>query len=313
MSEFEMLSVNDLRDTPHVSTVIEIFAKRFPYFKSAIPRQFASFGPQWLEAFEKELAIFFKNDAVGMQTATEGYGRFALDGMRLQRIFDKTLQYENKTYAEADQEVYQNREYMFSLYLPGILLSHYLWRHHYQQQLFYRDKFLNRVLNHGGKLFYDVGVGTGFYSKEMLKDVPGIKGEGFDLSPFALEHTMKLLTKWDLEKRYSPNLCNIITEPIKRPAPFIINIEVLEHLEDPQSFIDALFRMLEPGGFGLISAAITAPNADHIYLYNNAREVIQQLESAGFILLEYVEDPAYEPRKQTDSVPRNGAFIVTRK
>lgn len=313
MPEFELLSMDHMVDAPHVSAIIEIFAKRFPYFKSAVPRQFADFGPRWLEAFEKELAIFFKDDVAGLRSATEGYGRFALDGMRLQRIFDKTLQYENKTYAEAAQEVYQNREYMFSLYLPGILLSHYLWRHHYQQQLFYRDRFLSRVLNHGGKLFYDIGIGTGFYSKEMLKDAPGITGEGFDLSPFALEHTMKLLTKWDLAKQYKPNLRNIITEPINRPAPFIINIEVLEHLEDPQSFLNALFQMLEPGGFGLISAAITAPNADHIYLYNNAHEVIDQFERAGFILLEYVEDPAYEPRKQTDSVPRNGAFIVTRR
>ena len=165
---------------------------------------------------------------------------------------------------------------------------------------------------HGGKKFYDIGVGTGFYSKEMLRYIPDMHGEGFDLSPFSLEHTVQMLKAHDLDSRYKTNLCDIVKNTPTTPAPFIMNIEVLEHLEDPQEFLNALAKMLEPGGYGMISAAINAPNADHIYLYRNAEEVKQQIEKAGFKIVNYIEDEAYQPRREGELVPVNAAFIVTK-
>ena len=70
--------------------------------------------------------------------------------------------------------------------------------------------------------------------------------------------------------------------------------------------------MLEPGGYGLITAAVTAPNADHIYLYNSIGEVLAQVEQAGFKVVDSREDRAYEPTKPTESVPKNAAIIVTK-
>ncbi len=297
---------------PHVARMQAVFQTNFPYFRGTIGRQMEAFGEPWLKHFENELTVTFGGDWPRFTDAVTGYGRFSLESMKLQKLFDKTRQYENKSYAEASSEVYQNKDYMFNLYLPGILLSHFLWYHHYQQHIFYLAEFLPRVRSHGGRVFYDVGIGTGFYSKEMLVSDRALRGEGFDLSPFSLEYTSGTLGAFGVRDRYTFNHRNIVTEPVKVPADFILSIEVLEHLEDPQEFLDALCRMLAPGGLGLISAALTAPNADHIYLYNEPEEVIAQIEKAGFKLLAHVHDPAYEPRKPTDSVPRNAAFIVSR-
>lgn len=302
----------DLSAYRHVARVSQVFASAFPYFKSTVDRQRETFGTAWLEHFEQEMTDLFGEDWTRFDNAVTGYGRFALDSMKLQKLFDKKRRYEHKTYAEAASEVYQNRAYMFDLYLPGILLSHFLWRHHYMQHVFYVNEFLPRVRAHGGQVFYDVGVGTGFYSKEMLRATTTMHGEGFDLSPFSLEFTGDVLAAVGLKDRYIFNRRDIVAEPVLPPAPFVISIEVLEHLEDPQSFLDALANMLEPGGFGLISAALTAPNADHIYLYDKPEEVIGQLEKAGFRIASFVHDAAYEPRRPTDSVPRNLAVIVTR-
>jgi 2-polyprenyl-3-methyl-5-hydroxy-6-metoxy-1,4-benzoquinol methylase len=216
-----------------------------------------------------------------LENAIQGYGAFMIASMRLQIIFQENPEYKNKTYEEAAKEAYQNRDYMFNLYLPGIYLSHFLWRHHYRQHVFYKKEFAPLVQDHGGKQFYDIGLGTGFYSREMLRIIPEIRGEGFDLSPFSLGYTEMMLSASDLANRYSVTLQNIITEPVQTPAPFIINIEVLEHLENPQAFLAGFFDMLEPGGYGLISAAINAPNADDIYLYRTPRDVIDQIENAG--------------------------------
>jgi len=71
--------------------------------------------------------------------------------------------------------------------------------------------------------------------------------------------------------------------------------------------------MLKCGGYGLISAAINAPNADHIYLYRNSNEVASQLAEAGFEIVGSTVDAAYSPRTEGDIVPVNAAFIVTKK
>lgn len=297
---------------PVVSQIRDLIAQKFHYFASGFERQYKDFGDHWLDLFEKDMTLFFGEDREKIEKAVYGYGCFALDGMKLQVEFNKTHQYRNKTYQQAASEVYQNKNYMFDLYLPGILISHYLWRHHYLQHLFFENKFSPLVRQHGGDLFYDVGVGTGFYSKEMLRVFPGIKGEGFDLSPFSLEHTQQMVESWNFKDRYHSQIQDIIKSPPTKQAPFVVSIEVLEHLEDPQSFLNALCNMMKKGGIGLISAAINAPNADHIYLYHSAKDVINQIEKSGFKLLDYIEDQAYQPRNPGDLVPVNGAFIVTK-
>ncbi len=284
---------------------------RFPYFSGVMEKQQGSFGDHWLQLFERELAVFFAGDVERIRSAVMGYGKFALDSMKLQVKFQKSKEYENKTYEQAASEVYQNREYMFSMYLPGILLSHYLWRHHFLQHSFFLEKFLPRVGDGKGKIFYDIGVGTGFYSKELLMRT-NLTGMGFDMSPYSLEHTRALLAKYGAADRYQTNLRNIVDDPVTPAADILVNIEVLEHLEDPQSFLNALLNMLKPGGKGLISAAINAPNADHIYLYRNSDEVAEQLLNAGFKIDACSVDEAYPPKKDGELVPVNVAFIVTR-
>lgn len=301
-----------INEYPSICLFFDALERRFPYFSGVIQKQIDSFGDHWLRLFEKELDIFFARDEERIDQAVMGYGKFALDSMKLQVKFQKTKAYENKTYQEAASAVYQNREYMFGLYLPGILLSHYLWRHHFQQHVFFLDRFLPLVGDGEGKVFYDVGVGTGFYSKEMLTRT-NLTGKGFDLSPHSLEHTLMLLDKHGVAARYEANLRDIVTNPVTPSADLLVNIEVLEHLEDPLTFMHSLAAMLKPGGYGLISAAINAPNEDHIYLYRSSDEVAEQLIGAGFEILDSTVDSAYPPRQEGDLVPVNAAFIVTRK
>jgi SAM-dependent methyltransferase len=232
--------------------------------------------------------------------------------MLLQKRFDKTGRYEPKTYDQAAAEVYQNEQYMHTLYLPGIYLSHFLWRHHFIQHLYFLDQFVPKVKAHGGTTYYDVGVGTGFYLREMLRRIPGLRGHGFDLSPSSLSYTDRMVTAFGLRDRCTLNLQNILTDPPSPPASFLTNVEVLEHLEDPLAFLKGLNKLLAPGGLGMITAAVTAPNADHIYLYSSVDELVAQAREAGFIVIDSREDKAYEPRRPNESVPRNAIVIVSK-
>lgn len=305
------MSEIDLKKYPHVLLISQVLHEEAPYLAGVIEKQRGEFGTEWLQQFESDLAVFFAGDDEALRLAVKGYVKFALDGMLLQKRFDKTGRYEPKSYEQAAAEVYQNEQYMHSLYLPGIYLSHFLWRHHFLQHVYFLENFIPRVKAHGGSTYYDVGVGTGFYLREMLRLAPGLQGQGFDLSPSSLSYTERMVTAFGLRDRCALNLQNILTEPPPNPASFLTNVEVLEHLEDPQAFLAGLRNMLAPGGLGMITAAVTAPNADHIYLYNSVDELISQVVKAGFKVIDSQEDPAYEAKRANESVPRNAIVIVT--
>jgi SAM-dependent methyltransferase len=228
--------------------------------------------------------------------------------MKLQMKFQKTRQYESTSYADANNQVYQNRDYMFNLYLPGILISHYLWRHHYKQQIFFDDLFLPEI-SKNDSLFFDVGIGTGFYSKRMLEKT-SMKGVGFDMSPHSIEFTQALIKSHGLNARYSTRLEDICNFKDRVQADVIINVEVLEHLEDPQGFLNCLMAMLKPGGHAFIAAAVNAPNEDHIYLYRSGEEVAKHIEESGLRIIHHSYDFAYDPRQKDELVPVNAVFIA---
>lgn len=294
----------------NVKLIQEALTDKFPFFAKVIDKRASEFGDHWLDTFNEELEVFFGDDISRLNAAVKGYGHFALDAMKLQLKFDKTRRYESKSYAEVSQAVYMNRSYMFDLYLPGILLSQYLWPHHYRQLRFFHEKFASIVRERSFKSFYDVGTGTGFYSKETLRAIPAIRGHGYDISPFSLEHTDLMLERWGLTGRYVSERRDILSDVPKEQTDCIVNVEVLEHLEDPLRFLEGLLNLLRPGGIGFITAAINAPNADHIYLYRSLDEVCAQMEMAGFSVLESVEHVGYVP-KPGASAPSNGICIVT--
>jgi 2-polyprenyl-3-methyl-5-hydroxy-6-metoxy-1,4-benzoquinol methylase len=214
--------------------------------------------------------------------------------------------------ADVSRAVYLNRDYMFDLYLPGILLSQYLWSHHYRQLCFFRQEFVRLARSQSPEVFCDVGVGTGFYSKEMLRWLPGARGLGYDISPFSLEHTRLMLDRWEYGSRYAFHQADILVDAPPACADCLVCVEVLEHLEDPVTFLAGLHRMLRPAGTGFITAAINGPNADHIYLYRTLADVEREVAAAGFAILRSVEYFGYLP-KPGESVPSSGICMVQKR
>lgn len=293
-----------------VQALDEILGRVAPYMSNTVSKQKSLFQAPWEKDFNHAIEKMFGGDLHKLENAVKGYVRFALDATRLQKRFEKTRQYDHKTYEEAAKSVYHNEDYMNSLYLPGIFLSHYLWPHHYQQLQFFLEDFKPLVLELKKPEFCDVGVGTGFYSRQMLEIYDQTYGNGFDISVSSLNYSKMQVNAFGYGERWLGENRDIINNTPQKQWDFLLSIEVLEHLEDPVTFLKSLRKMLKKGGYGFISAALTAANEDHIYLYNTIEEVISQLNEAGFKVLKFREDKAYEP-KSDEPVPRNAAFIVT--
>ncbi len=278
-----------------------IFAKSFLKMKE-------EFGEEWERQFDNHLSRLFGNSMEAMRNALRGYRAFAIDAMRLQNDFNRDKQYKSKSYEQALTDVYLNKSYMHDLYLSGIFLSNFLWPHHFRQLLFYHQHFIPAAKKLGVKEFYDVGTGTGFYSVQLMNRISGVRGFGIDISPYSREFTREHIEKWGFGSEYTSMDVNILEEHL--PAKDCIqSVEVLEHLSDPLSYLHQLRSLLKPGGVGFITAALTAPNADHIYLYWHADEVIVQLENAGFEILNSVQECAYA-ESEGNIAPKIAAFVV---
>lgn len=299
----------DSIDTPNIDVLAAAIAAKYPIFKKVIAARLDDFGGPWLERFETEMRVCFAGDVEAIERTAQAYCTFSLEAMRLQAKFDLSLSYSSSSYDEAVSAVYSNIDYMVGTYLPALLVSHYLWPHHYRQLNWAHEHFVAKLRDCGGVRFCDVGIGTGFYSKELLTALPTARGWGFDISSSSIAHTGQLLEKWQVMDRYT--LCQREVAPLEGEGfNAFVSVELLEHLEDPSGFLCQLRAGVEGGAIGFVTAAIDAPNRDHIYLYRDLGSIHTQLESAGFEILHSANFAAYEVSSDNETVPQSGCFVV---
>ena len=158
------------------------------------------------------------------------------------------------------------------------------------------------------ELFARVFVAEAPIFKKTFQDVQN-EFYGIDISPFSRHFTRHHVERWGYGDRLSSLDVDILARRLE-PFPCIQSVEVLEHMRDPQAFLHGLRKLLAPGGSGFITAAITAPEADHIYLYWTPDEVIVQLRHAGFAVNDYLEERAYDGAPG-EHVPKVAAFVVS--
>lgn len=293
---------------PQLARMRTIFAEHYRFSRDIVDRAIAAFGGGWADDLEETLRVLFSDDEA-LSAAVKGYSAFAMDSMRRQARFERELAYPAKTYAEAASEIYFNDAHMTEVYLPGLLLSHFLWPHHYRQLEFFDAAFTRPMRVAGGARFVEVGVGTGLYSRRLLQALPMATGHGLDISPSSQAYANRHVAAFGLESRYQVHLRDVADEA-NASASWLICVEVLEHLEDPVAFLKSLRRVLAPGGRAFITAALDAANADHIYLYRTSDQVRAHLEAAGFALEQAFLGAAYRPAQAGAPVPLAAAFVV---
>lgn len=221
--------------------------------------------------------------------AQEGYGRLTAEIIRLQVDFERDGVYASKTEADTWEGTYQSAKYMESTYLPGLLLSWYLWPHQSKQLDFFRKFYVKLMPPLGRTWFYDVGVGTGIYSRIALQSSHVLRGVGYDISPAALAFARRHLKAYGVDVRYQYLLADVRKET-PHPLPFLVCVDLLEHLEDPAEMLRTLRKMCN--GTAFIATAINAPNRDHVYLFRSAAEVIDLLHETGWKITSFQSNQA---------------------
>ena len=287
----------------------ELMRKKSAIHSSLWLKSREEFGEEW----EREISInisrvFGETNNLQWEEAVSGYAAFCIDALKAQIFFEKNGRYKAASYADCLELCYHNPDYMKLRYLPGQYLSHYIWPHH-QRMLRHYIKELIPEIRDEISLFFEVGVGCGMYSQKTLEGIPETLGIGFDISNYALEFTYRVAEAHGLSDRYEVRNQDIVEKIPEKKADFVISQEVIEHLENPESFISGLYKATRSGGWGYISAAVNAAHTDHIYLYRSPDSVKKQIEASGWKILDVQIEENY-PEKPKEFRPTIAGFFV---
>jgi len=190
--------------------------------------------------------------------------------------FLRTGKYTSSTFNEVNNRVYARPEIM-EYYMHGLIMSQFLWRHHYQMFNYFIEtlpKYTGQVKN-----YLEVGVGHGFYLSKALEILDNATAvTALDISETSIEMAQNFVN----DSRVAHKLKNIFDFNNDEKYDFITLGEVLEHMEDPLTLLLKLNELLRDDGTLFFTTPTNAPAIDHIYLFNNIREIQGIVKAAGF-------------------------------
>lgn len=230
--------------------------------------------------FLNKYTQLLKNDGKTLDYAIDCYLKMIADVHYESIHFIQTGEYTSKSFDEVNQRVYNNPDVM-EYYMHGLLLSQFLWPHHYDI-LIYFNEIINKNKSSISN-YLEVGGGHGLYISEAIKIIGA--DEKFDLVDIS-ESSLNIAKKMIASDKVNYILSDVFKYLPTHKYDFITMGEVLEHVEDPIGLLKKLNSLLSDNGKLYITTPTNAPAIDHIYLFNNADDIRKVIFEAGFIIEE---------------------------
>lgn len=183
-----------------------------------------------------------------------------------------------------NEEYYESEEYRLSL--EGSSEEADFYRLHDKESY---DKLIytgTTVFRNG--IVADIGCGCGAF----LDYVNGVASE-----VIAVEPSEKYRTIMDKKGFHTYAYCSDAIKDYKEKTDVVTSFDVIEHVEDPQLFLNELFDLLKTGGKGIIGTPTDAPvmrdllgeiyekkllfSTQHLWIFNE-ESLIMMAQKAGF-------------------------------
>lgn len=196
-----------------------------------------------------------------------------------QLYFQRHLKYRYSRFSEVADQVYYDEAFMHD-YMVGLAVSLYLWPSHRAIHRFFCD----RLPYERKGSYLEIGPGHGNFLRQAMQDTAFERFDGVDVSPTSIRLTRQIMESTLPEKMSQLELVlgDFLSSELPRSTyDAIVSGEVLEHVEDPCSFLRRITELAKPEGFIFVTTCINAPEIDHIYLYRNESEVLDQFAECG--------------------------------
>lgn len=256
----------------------------------------------FLEKYDKLL----KEKGLDIDYSIDCYLKMLADVTVEQIKFIETGEYSSTSFDEVNRRVYSQPEVM-EYYMHGLVLSQFLWKHHYDILNFFKSSILTRSESVS---YLEVGAGHGLYLNEALSLLSeDCKFDVVDISPSSIE----LSKNFSNDDKVNFMLQDIYTYDSSTKYEFITMGEVLEHVERPVELLQKLKDLLKKDGRIFITTPANAPAIDHIYLFRNAAEIRDVIEEAGLDIERefsmFVEDVPLEIAERLKITLMYGALL----
>jgi len=263
----------------HINYICERIEVLNPVHSKKLKKNLAFFDDgydEMADAFFKKYVQFLQSKHKTLDYAIDCYLQMLADITCETLEFMRTGKYSSSTFVEVNSRVYADPQIM-EYYMHGLLMSQFLFRHHYQMFNFFTGK-LPQYAN-TTKSYLEVGAGHGFYLSKALEILDEkTKFTVVDISETSLE----LAGHFVNDARVEYNLRDVFDFNNEEKYDFITLGEVLEHVEDPKGLLLKLNDLLSDNGVLFFTTPTNAPAIDHIYLFNNVEEIRNIVKSAGF-------------------------------
>lgn len=232
------------------------------------------------QAFLLRYEELLKDEDRGIDYAIGCYLQMIADVTYESMQFKTTGEYTSTSFAEVNKRVYANPGVM-EYYMHGLLLSQFLWPHHYDILLYF-SSLVSKYKSGIGR-YLEVGGGHGLYISEALSIVGDQAAfQMVDISRSSLDMAKRMVASEQVSYLHSDIF--EFFPPVK--YDFITMGEVMEHVENPLKLLAKLHSLLADDGRVLVTTPTNAPAIDHIYLFRNADEIRDVISQAGFRVCE---------------------------
>ena len=301
------------RESEKLNTLIGNILSRDPlhsqFLQQAIPNLTAD------ERNRLDLILaFFENNGLSLDYIAECYNTIVEDTYAEQIHFMQNGKYRFKSYAEVAQQVYHDPTYM-DKYMYGLIVTNFLWPNHVAMARFFRE---NLPADKKGR-YLEVGPGHGYYIATAASEGSFDSLTGVDISATSIQQTRALLNHFapEVATRCELRHCDFLAADTLEPGSFdsIVMGEVLEHVEQPEAFLQRIHGLAKDDAFIFVTTCVNAPAIDHIYLWDSTDELEKMIVGSGFIITKALRLP-YEGKTLDQArdmrLPINVAYTLHR-
>ena len=284
--------------------------QRYPQFQKGVEEALAVDPNRFSEIAEMYLGWLVRaRGEDGIAQSVDAFVQFTTDVNLAQARYEADGHYQYQSFAEVN-EIHYSQESRMHGYLWGIYLTNFLWAHHFEICLFFRDRFLARIDNVQNLI--EIAPGHGGWGAWALNVFDNAHLRGFDISPTSIEIASSVTRAAGMESRvrYDQRDALDLTELDADCADAGISSFLIEHLEQPAQLFAVINHLLKPGGYFFVTGALTAAQIDHIYEFRNESELVAMAEGHGLRVLETLSTNPKRFLRNAKFVPRSMAMLV---